>query len=164
MNLVFTRIYVAGSSSQHFGYSYGSQDIHAIQAMLPPTNVKQVHQFLGICNYYRKFILDFAKMSQPIAELVKKDTPFIWSVACNEAFLKLKSMLLRFPILRQPDHGKPFYIYTDAYGYALGAILSQFDDESNEYVCQPVCFTAVKRRRNSLWHHRKRMSSCYLGL
>ena len=45
-------------------------------------------------------------------------------------------MLLRFPILRQPDHGKPFYIYTDASGYALGAILSQFDDESNEHVCQ----------------------------
>jgi hypothetical protein len=45
-------------------------------------------------------------------------------------------MLLRFPILRQPDHSKPFYIYTDASGYALGDILSQFDDESNEYVYQ----------------------------
>jgi hypothetical protein len=42
-------------------------------------------------------------------------------------------MLLEFPILRQPEHSKPFYIYT---GYALGAILSQFEDNSNEYVCQ----------------------------
>ncbi len=45
-------------------------------------------------------------------------------------------MLLRFPILRQPGHSKLFYIYTDASWYALGAFLSQFDDESNEYVCQ----------------------------
>jgi hypothetical protein len=46
---------------------------------------------------------------------------------------------MEFPILRQPDHSKPehsFYIYTDASGYALGAILLQFDDNSNEYVCQ----------------------------
>ena len=62
-----------------------------------------------------------------------KDTPFIRSVACKvvACFLKLKYVLLRFPILRQPNHGYPLYIYTDAYGYALGAILSQFDDESN---------------------------------
>ena len=91
---------------------------------------------MGICNYYRKFIANFAKISQPIAELVKKEIPFIWSDACNNAFLELKSLLLQFPILRQPDYIKPFYIYTDASGYALGAILSQFDDESSEYVCQ----------------------------
>ena len=118
------------------GIHMDPKKIHAIQAMLQPTNVKQVQQFLGICNYYRKFILDFAKISQPIAELVKKEIPFNWSVDCDAAFLKLKSMLIRFPILRQPDHSKPFYIYTDASGYALGDILSQFDDESNEYVYQ----------------------------
>jgi hypothetical protein len=44
--------------------------------------------------------------------------------------------LCKFPILRQPDHRKPFYIYTDASGYALVAILSQYDDDSNKYVCQ----------------------------
>ena len=72
--------------------------------MLPPTNFKQVQQFLGICNYYRKFNADFAKISQPIAELVRKEIPFVWSTACNEAFVQLKSMLLEFPLLRQPDH------------------------------------------------------------
>jgi len=118
------------------GIHMDPKKIQAIQAMLPPTNVKQVQQFLGICNYYRKFIAEFAKISQPIAELVRKEIPFVWSTACNEAFVRLKSMLLEFPILRQPDHSKPFYIYTDASGYALGAILSQFDDNSNEYVCQ----------------------------
>ncbi len=136
MYMVFTRSFIAWSCRKHFGYSHGSEEYHAIQAMLPPTNVKQVHQFLGICNYYRKFILDFAKISQQIAELVKKELPFNWSVDCDAAVLKLKSMLLRFPILRQPDHSKPFYIYTDASGYVLGAILPRFDDESNEYVCQ----------------------------
>jgi hypothetical protein len=83
------------------GIHMDPKKIHAIQAMLPPTNVKQVHQFLGICNYYRKFILDFAKITQQIAELVKKEKPFNWSVDCDAAVLKLKSMLLRFPILRR---------------------------------------------------------------
>jgi hypothetical protein len=104
--------------------------------MLPPRNVKQVHQFLGICNFYRKFIANFAKNSQPIIELVRKEIPFRLSSACNDAFVQLKSLLLEFPILRQPDHSKPFYIYTDASGNALGAILSQIDDNSNEYVCK----------------------------
>jgi hypothetical protein len=59
------------------GIHMDPKKVHAIQAMLPPTNVKQVQQFLGICNYYRKFIANFAKMSEPIAELVKKEIPFI---------------------------------------------------------------------------------------
>ena len=118
------------------GISMDPKKVHAIQAMLPPTTVKQVQQFLGICNYYRRFIADFAKISQPIAELVKLDTPFIWSPQCQSAFVLLKSLLLEFPILRQPDHNRTFLVYTDASGYALGAILSQKDDNDNEYVCQ----------------------------
>jgi hypothetical protein len=110
--------------------------VHAIQTMLPPTNVKQIQQFLGICNYYRKFIANFAKISQQIAKLDRKEILFRWSSACDDAFVQLKSLLLEFPILRQPEHSKPFYIYTDASGNALGAILSQFDDNSNEYVYQ----------------------------
>ncbi len=59
------------------GIHMDPKKIHAIQAVLPPTNVKQVQQFLGICNYYRKFIANFAHLSQPIAELVKKEKTFI---------------------------------------------------------------------------------------
>jgi hypothetical protein len=65
------------------GIHLDPKKVHAIQAMLPLTNVKQVKQFLGIYNDNRKFIAYFAKISQSIAELVKKEIPFIWSVACN---------------------------------------------------------------------------------
>ena len=109
--------------------------VEAVQSFKAPQNVKQVQQFLGICNYYRRFIKDFAKVSQPIATLVCKDTPFIWSSDCELAFTTLKSLLLAYPILRQPDVSRPFTVYTDASGYALGAILAQHDANNQEYVC-----------------------------
>jgi hypothetical protein len=65
---------------------------------------------------------------------LKKDTPFVWSVDCNEAFKTLIKALTSYPILRQPDMSKMFTIHTDASMYALGAILTQHDNEGNEYV------------------------------
>jgi hypothetical protein len=77
--------------------------VEAVQLFKAPENVKQVQQFLCICNYCRRFIKDFTKVSQPIATLVCKDTPFIWSSDCELAFTTLKSLLLANPIFRQPD-------------------------------------------------------------
>jgi hypothetical protein len=59
------------------GVAMDPAKVEAVQSFKAPQNVKQVQQFLGICNYYRRFIKDFAKVSQPIATLVCKDTPFI---------------------------------------------------------------------------------------
>lgn len=117
------------------GIAMDPQKIETIQSMLPPQNVKQVQQFLGMVNYYRRFIKDFAKIAQPLANLIKKETPFNWTDLCHSAFEQLKKCLLTYPILRQPNFSREFLIYTDASGYALGAILSQKDAENNEYVC-----------------------------
>jgi hypothetical protein len=57
-------------------------------------------------------------------------------------------MLLKFPILRQSYHKKPFNIYTDASGYALGALLSQFDGDSNEYVCHNLMVNLMNTLSN----------------
>jgi hypothetical protein len=109
--------------------------VEAVQSFKPPQNVKQVQSFLGICNYYRRFIKDFAKISQPISKLICKDTLFIWSTDCDSACNLLKQLLLSYPSLRQPDITRPFIVYTDASDYALGAILAQKDENNQDYVC-----------------------------
>jgi len=108
--------------------------IEAIKLRQAPRNVKQVQEFLGICNYYRKFIEGFAKLAKPITDLLKKDNKFIWSEECQAAFEGLKEALISYPILRLPDFKRLFILFTDASGYALGAILAQRDDEGREYV------------------------------
>jgi hypothetical protein len=49
----------------------------------PPKSVHQVQSFLGLAGYYRRFILNFSKISKPITELLKKDTMFVWSNDCD---------------------------------------------------------------------------------
>jgi len=113
-----------------------NEKLSVIRNRLKPSNVKQVQQFLGLCNYYRRFIKDFANISKPLYSLLSKDVPFVWSDSCEEAFLKLKDALTSYPVLRSPVKERIFTIYTDASGYALGAVLTQVDDNGNEYVCE----------------------------
>ena len=99
-----------------------------------PTKVPDIQSFLGLAGYYRRFIEDFAKISAPLSHLLKKDTKFNWTQECDDAFKFLKEKLASYPILRQPDFSIPFILFTDASGYAIGAILAQKDDKDNEYV------------------------------
>ena len=99
-----------------------------------PKDVKEIQQFLGICNYYRRFIKDYAKVAKALFYLLKKETPFVWNDEQENAFKELKNRLVSYPILRQPDFSKPFLIFTDASNYAIGAVLAQTDDDKHEYV------------------------------
>ena len=64
--------------------------IEVIIKWASPTKVNQVQQFLGLCNYYRQFIKDFAKIAAPLYNLFKKDVVWHWSVDCEKAFQQLK--------------------------------------------------------------------------
>ena len=71
-------------------------DPHKVQALLDwpvPKTTKEVHQFHGLGGYYRGYIEGFARIAKPLSELMKKDTPFLWSLACQEAFNGLRSTL-----------------------------------------------------------------------
>ena len=93
-----------------------------------PKTVKQVRSFLGMCNYYRKFVKDYAKIAQPLNDLLKKDLKFVWTKACEQAFRSLKGALTSAPILAFPDFSKPFIVSTDASDFAVGYVLGQLDD------------------------------------
>jgi hypothetical protein len=98
-------------------------DLDMVQDVLdwkPPKSVHQVRSFLGLMGYYRRFILNFSKISKPITELLKKGNKYVWSKDCDEAFQTLKKLLTTSPVLTQPNIAKSFDVYCDASGTGLG--------------------------------------------
>ncbi|GJS03514.1 DNA-directed DNA polymerase [Tanacetum coccineum] len=93
-------------------------------AKLPhQTTVKGVRSFLGHAGFYRRFIQDFSKIARPMTHLLEKETLFVFSKDCIDAFQTLKKKLTEAPILVVPDCNLPFEIICDASDFAIGAIL-----------------------------------------
>ncbi|GKD23552.1 reverse transcriptase domain-containing protein [Tanacetum coccineum] len=90
-----------------------------------PTTVKGIRSFLGYAGFYHRFIKDFSKISRPMTHLLEKNTPFIFSEECIQAFQTLKKKLIEAPILIAPDWDQPFELMCDASDYAIGAVLGQ---------------------------------------
>nr|GEY83301.1 reverse transcriptase domain-containing protein [Tanacetum cinerariifolium] len=95
-------------------------------AKLPhSTSVKGVRSFLGHVGFYRRYIQDFSKIAGPMTHLLEKETSFIFSKECIEAFNILKKKLTETPILVAPNWDLPFEIMCDASDFTLGAVLGQ---------------------------------------
>ncbi|GKD33004.1 reverse transcriptase domain-containing protein [Tanacetum coccineum] len=95
-------------------------------ATLPhPTSVKGVRSFLGHAGFYHRFFQDFSKIARPMTHLLEKETPFIFSKECIEAFEILKKKLIEASILVTPDWDLPFEIMCDASDFTVGAVLGQ---------------------------------------
>ncbi|GJW22566.1 reverse transcriptase domain-containing protein [Tanacetum coccineum] len=99
-------------------------------AKLPyPTTVKGVRSFLGHAGFYRRFIQDFSKIARPMTHLLEKETPFVFSDECKQAFNDLRKKLIESPILVVPNWDYDFEIMCDASDFALGAVLGQRKDK-----------------------------------
>ena len=132
--------------SQH-EVNVDGEKVRALVERKAPKNVKQVQKFLGLCNYYRRFVKDFAKIAISLNQLLKKDQPFQWGDAQEHAFKTLIRILTSFPVLRQPDLSKTFIIHTDASSYALGAVLAQVSN-GIEHACSYVSRALNKHEIN----------------
>jgi hypothetical protein len=89
---------------------------------------KHIKSFLGLCNYYRRFVKSFSQISAPMRELLKQDVRFKWTDDCEKAFQELKTALITAPVLVLPDFRKPFILTCDASTSGVGYILSQNDE------------------------------------
>nr|GEX48720.1 hypothetical protein [Tanacetum cinerariifolium] len=85
------------------------------------TIVKGVRSFLGHAGFYRRFIQDFSKIARPMTHLLEKETPFVFSKDCIDAFETLKKKLTEAPILVVPDWNLPFELMCDASDFAIGS-------------------------------------------
>ena len=96
-----------------------------------PNNLRSLQQFLGLVSYYRRFIPNCSKVTNPLHCLTRKDVPFIWSDSCQESFDRLKMLLTSTPVLAFPNFQQPFILETDASGIGLGAVLSQQQEDGS---------------------------------
>jgi len=119
-------------------------DPRKVQSVLEwptPENLKDLQAFLGLANYYRRFIKSYSTIVTPLLRFTKKDVPFQWDEPAQKAFDALKEKFTTAPVLMVFDPTKPIYIETDASDYALGACLSQKDDQGRMH---PVAFLSRK--------------------
>nr|GEW19623.1 reverse transcriptase domain-containing protein [Tanacetum cinerariifolium] len=111
------------------GIEVDKAKVDVITKLPHPTTVKGIQIFLGHAGFYRQFIKDFSKIAQPMTRLLEKDTPFIFSKECVEAFQTLKRKLTEAPILIAPDWDMSFELMCDASEFAIGAVLGQRQDK-----------------------------------
>ena len=134
------------------GISPNPKKVQKVKEWPVLSNAKEVYSFLGLASYYRRFILQFAKWTNPLHDLihpiVTKKTrarirlpplqpnlpPFQWTAVHQESFDKLKLALTTAPVLAYLDYGEPFLLETDASLKGLGAVLLQEDDNGNMHV------------------------------
>jgi hypothetical protein len=86
------------------GVATDAAKIKSIEDWLTPTTLKELHGFLGLSGYYRKFIRHYAIISQPLTALLKKGTLFVWTPAAETAFNTLKQALVTALVLSLPDY------------------------------------------------------------
>ncbi|KAG8483070.1 hypothetical protein CXB51_021933 [Gossypium anomalum] len=91
----------------------------------PPRNVSEVHSFLRLAGYYRRFVKGFSMIVTPLTRFLQKDVKFEWSEKCQKSFEQLKALLTEALVLVQPEMGKEFVIYSDVSLNGLGCVLMQ---------------------------------------
>lgn len=107
------------------GITLSDRHVQAVKSFPPPANTLQVQRFLGLTNYFRKFIPDYASKAKPLHTLTRKDVPFYFDTSCKNAFNTLKQELISFPVLQIYSPLKETEVHTDASSIAFGAILLQ---------------------------------------
>lgn len=137
-----TSVEFLGYVISNHGISMDPSRVEAIKSWPTPNNLRELQVFLGFANFYRRFIVRYAKVSRPLSELLKGSKngkqvgDFIWSAEAAQAFTELIGMFTSAPILVHFDPNGKILVETDASGFAIAAIISQFV-KSMEHDGQP---------------------------
>lgn len=119
------------------GIKVNPNKVEKVQNFVPPTSKSGVRRFLGMCNYYAKFIWRYSDYAQVLHSLTGKNADFVWTEECQRSFDHLKQALCNAPVLVYPNFSAEFRVYIDASEVALGSVLCQLNDDGDE---QPISF------------------------
>jgi len=106
------------------GIEMEEEKVDGVLSWPQPKTVKDIRKFLGLANYYRRFIKDFARVARPLNILTRKDKKWWWKEAQQEAFNKLKQVFTTKPVLVALDLDKEFRVEANASNYTTGGVLS----------------------------------------
>jgi hypothetical protein len=105
------------------------EKIRAIKNWAVPTNVKAIRSFIGFANFYRMFIPTYSNIIRSFVDFTKKNKEFHWNEKCNEAFEKLKELMITGPVLTHFHPERKTILEADSSGYATGGLLLQKDEK-----------------------------------
>jgi len=106
------------------GIKMEEEKVKGVWDWLAPKCVKDVQKFLGLANYYRRFIEGFASIARPLHDMVRKDQKWIWTEKQEKVFRELKERFTKEPVLAALDLDKKMRMEVDASDYATGGVLS----------------------------------------
>ncbi|KAM1052512.1 hypothetical protein ACFX2C_000099 [Malus domestica] len=116
---------VLGPIISEKGIKVDKSKIDLVRHLPSRTSVREVRSFLGHAGFYRRFIKDFSKITQPLYRLLQKEVAFEFNKKRETAFKTLKDMLTSAPIIMPPDWSLPFELMCDAFDYVIGDVLGQ---------------------------------------
>lgn len=123
------------------GIGMNVEKIDALKTMSAPKNARKLRSFLGMVNFYRRFVPNYSIVAQPLFKLLKKNTKYVWDEEKEKAFNDLLAAIVRNAILAYPDFSKQFHLTTDACNYGIGAVLHQEDKDG---IQRPIAFISTK--------------------
>ena len=132
------RVTFLGFTVSGDGVATDPSKIEAVRDWPTPTNLRQCRAFVGLCQYYRRFVPNFSAIAAPLHALTKKGANFVWSVECQAAFEQLKAALVGADVLALPNDEDPYILDCDASDRAMGAVLSQVQNGEE----RPICYAS----------------------
>ena len=118
-HLLKTEVIFLGHKLTPDGIQPNPENVERILQRNPPHNMKEVQSFLGMTNYYRRFIRNYSELVRPLINLTKKGVPFHWDDTCQQVFEKVKVLLVHPPIMAHPQNKGDYILDTDACNYSL---------------------------------------------
>lgn len=107
------------------GYRMDMSKVERICNWPQPKNLTEVNRFVGMVQYYRRYIPNMSAVIAPLNQLKKKDVVFNWGEEQERSFADCKKWLMSDAVLAHPDFTRPFVLYTDASNVGIGGVLSQ---------------------------------------
>ncbi|KAL0820594.1 hypothetical protein ABMA28_006437 [Loxostege sticticalis] len=133
-NFLSTEVKYLGFIIDESGIRVDPNKVKPILNMVPPNNVSELRSFIGMVNFYGKFIKNLSEHLAPLYTLLKKNVRYFWSYRQNNAFNKIKTLLGSTEVLAYYDVSKPVVLTCDAGPRGLGAVLAQRDAAGRERV------------------------------
>ena len=143
-----TEVVFLGHIVGRTGLACDPAKLSAVRNWHAPDKVKGVRQFVGFAGYYRRFVKDFADLTEPLVALTRKGAHFVWTDRQQQAFEALKACLNSAPILGFPTENGRFVLDTDASLFAVGGVLSQLQDDREVVIAYANRSLRLSQRRH----------------